>query len=99
MIDKLCPSQLTSGYDYMDFGMPMMGYGYGYGYGSKDALILRGPLAYDQYGANVNQTQKDHKFLKGLLATAGIVGLGALCLKNAKAIGTFIKDIVTKFKK
>jgi hypothetical protein len=114
MIDKLCRSQLIQGgYDYLGYecGMPMYGMYGGY-YGNRDAVTLRGPLAYDEYGSAVKQKNKEHGFLKGLVAGVATLGVVALCLKKGKirngltSVGSKIKsganycvNIFKKFKK
>lgn len=83
------------------------GFGYGYGgcYGNKDALTLRGPLEYDQYGPSTVRKDKNAGFWKGLLGTAAAIGAGVLAwrcpaVKNClKSVGKFFTDIAKKFVK
>ncbi len=110
MIDRLdyylpnCGSGLDTGMP-MGIGMPMMG-GYCGGVANRDALTLRGPLAYDQYGdPSQKQKVKDSGFWKGLLGAAVAVGAGVLAwrtpaIKTALTkAGTYVVDLVKKFLK
>jgi len=97
MIDNLGYGLLQSGI-YNDIGesyamMPMFG-GIGCGYGNRDALTLRGPLAYDQYGDPAVKEPKDNGFWKGIFGGALAVG-GCVLLAKCPAI----TKLIAKFKK
>ena len=108
MIERLdyylpnCGSGLDTGMPMgMGMGMPIGGFGYCGGVANRDALTLRGPLAYDQYGDPSKKTQeKDSGFWKGLAATAVTIGAGVLAwrtpaIKNALVkAGTYVVDLV-----
>ncbi len=91
----------------MGMGMPIGGcYGYGGNVTNRDALTLRGPLAYDQYGDPSKKTkEKDSGFWKGLAATAIGVGAGVLAwrtpaIKNALVgAGKYVVNLVKNFLK
>ena len=89
-------------------GMPMpIGYGYGGGYVmNRDALTLRGPLAWDQYGDPTAQTkakEKEGGVWKTVLGTAVAVGAGILAWRSPAIKSLLIKgkdfivDLAKKF--
>lgn len=112
MIERLdyylpnCGSGLDTGIP-MGLGFPPIGGFCPGGYGSnRDALTLKGPLAYDQYGDNKNKSkEKDSGFWKGLLCTgiATAAGILAWRVPSTKAAltkaGTYIVNLAKKFVK
>lgn len=114
MIDRLdyylpnCGSGWDTGMPMgMGTGMPMGGcYGYGGYVTNRDALTLRGPLAYDQYGDPSKKTkEKDSGFWKGLAGTAVAIGAAVLAwrtpaIKTALTkAGSYIVNLVKNFLK
>lgn len=109
MIERLdyylpnCGSGLSTGMP-MGFGFAPIGGCYPGVYGvNRDALTLRGPLAYDQYGDSSKTRNKDSGFWKGLLCTAVATTAGFLAwrvpaVKTALTkAGTYVVNLVKNF--